>query len=134
MGFAQNFKTKTIFTARKNESVDGIWTIALDIGYSAIKGFSNNMIYSLDEQVECKDDSICLYDKVSSIENLDKDTLITLKEGLMSLDKTDYDIINNHYFKDLTQTEIAQLMGMNQVQVSRREKKILVKLKDKLVS
>lgn len=95
---------------------------------------SNNMIYSLDEQVECKDDSICLYDKVSSIENLDKDTLITLKEGLMSLDKTDYDIINNHYFKDLTQTEIAQLMGMNQVQVSRREKKILVKLKDKLVS
>ena len=41
---------------------------------------------------------------------------------------------NNHYFKDLTQTEIAQLMGMNQVQVSRREKKILVKLKDKLVS
>lgn len=46
MGFAQNFKTKTIFTERKNESVDGIWTIALDIGYSAVKGFSNNMIYS----------------------------------------------------------------------------------------
>ena len=41
-----NFKTKTIFTERKNESVDGIWTVALDIGYSAVKGFSNNMIYS----------------------------------------------------------------------------------------
>ena len=34
----------------------------------------------------------------SSESTLDKDTLITLKEGLMSLDKTDYDIINNHYF------------------------------------
>ena len=42
----QTFKTKTIFTERKNESVDGIWTVALDIGYSAVKGFSNNMIYS----------------------------------------------------------------------------------------
>lgn len=45
MGYTQNFKTKTIFTERKNESVDGIWTVALDIGYSAVKGFSNNMIY-----------------------------------------------------------------------------------------
>ena len=46
MVHTQNFKTKTIFTERKNESVDGIWTVALDIGYSAVKGFSNNMIYS----------------------------------------------------------------------------------------
>jgi plasmid segregation protein ParM len=46
MIYTQNFKTKTIFTERKNESVDGIWTVALDIGYSAVKGFSNNMIYS----------------------------------------------------------------------------------------
>lgn len=40
-----SFKTRTIFTERKNESVDNYWTIALDIGYSAVKGFSNNMIY-----------------------------------------------------------------------------------------
>lgn len=46
MIYTQNFKTKTIFTERKNVSVDGIWTVALDIGYSAVKGFSNNMIYS----------------------------------------------------------------------------------------
>lgn len=45
MGYTQNFKTKTIFTERKNESVNGVWTVALDIGYSAVKGFSNNMIY-----------------------------------------------------------------------------------------
>lgn len=40
-----NFKTKTIFTKRKNEDVDGVWAIALDIGYSAVKGFSNNSVY-----------------------------------------------------------------------------------------
>lgn len=41
-----NFKTKTIFCERKNESADGIWSIALDIGYSAVKGFSNNNVFS----------------------------------------------------------------------------------------
>lgn len=95
---------------------------------------SNNMIYSLDEPVECNDDTICLYDKIGQIDNLDKDTLITLKQELNSLDKDEYNIISSHYFKDLTQSEIASELGMNQVQVSRREKKILVKLKDKLAS
>ena len=95
---------------------------------------SNNLIYSLDEPIECKDDTICLYDKVGQVENLDKETLIALKQELMSLDKEDYDIINGHYFQDLTQSEIADELGINQVQVSRREKKILVKLKDKLTA
>lgn len=106
--------------------------LGIDEIYIADALASNNIIYSLDEPVECMDDSICLYDKISSIENLDKDTLIALKQELMSLDKKDYDIINSHYFKDLTQSEIADELGMNQVQVSRREKKILTKLKDKL--
>lgn len=40
-----SYKTKTIMTPKNNIGVDGIWTIALDIGYSAVKGFSNNSIY-----------------------------------------------------------------------------------------
>lgn len=41
-----NFKTKTNFIKRKNPSVDGVWGIALDIGYSAVKGFSPNSVFS----------------------------------------------------------------------------------------
>lgn len=40
-----DFKTKTIFRERENIAVDGVWSVALDIGYSAVKGFSNNSIY-----------------------------------------------------------------------------------------
>lgn len=40
-----DFKTRTIFLERRNLSAPGIWSIALDIGYSAVKGFSNNMVY-----------------------------------------------------------------------------------------
>lgn len=93
---------------------------------------SNNVVESLDEPVQCKDDTICLYDKISVVEHLDKDTLIALKEELQSLDREDYNIINSHYIKDLTQSEIANELGMSQVQVSRREKKVLVKLRQRL--
>lgn len=93
---------------------------------------SNNSVASLDEPVQCKDDTICLYDKIGMVEHLDKDTLIALKEELQSLDKEDYNIINSHYIKDLTQSEIAKELGMSQVQVSRREKKVLVKLRENL--
>ena len=40
-----NFKTKTIMLKRKNEMVDDAWGVALDIGYSSVKGFSPNSIY-----------------------------------------------------------------------------------------
>ena len=41
-----NFKTQTNFIKRKNPSVDNAWGIALDIGYSSVKGFSPNLVYS----------------------------------------------------------------------------------------
>lgn len=40
-----NFKTKTVFIPRRNCSVKEFWGVALDVGYSAVKGFSNNMVY-----------------------------------------------------------------------------------------
>ena len=39
------FRTKTILMARKNESVSNVWGMALDIGYSSVKGFSPNAVY-----------------------------------------------------------------------------------------
>ena len=95
---------------------------------------SNNLVQSLDEPIECKDDNICLYDKIGYVETLDKDTLIALKHELQSLNREDYAIISKHYIQDQTQSEIANELGINQVQVSRKEKKILVKLKDKLTA
>ena len=41
----KDFRTKTIFMPRKNEGASNTWGIALDIGYSAVKGFSQNSVY-----------------------------------------------------------------------------------------
>lgn len=44
--YTQNFETKTVFQNRKNIALKEAWGIALDIGYSAVKGISPNRIFS----------------------------------------------------------------------------------------
>ena len=52
---------------------------------------------------------------------------------LDNLSEFERTLINFRYVDDLTQSEVAKNLGITQVQVSRYEKKILMKLKDNLV-
>lgn len=54
---------------------------------------------------------------------------IDLKNALIALPETERKIIELRYFKGLTQTVTAQHLGLSQVQVSRKEKAILLKLR-----
>ncbi len=58
---------------------------------------------------------------------------IALKQLLERLDARDRQLIILRYFKGQTQTKVAEQLGMTQVQVSRREKKILLGLREKLL-
>lgn len=58
--------------------------------------------------------------------------LISLKEVLGTLEAKDRQLIVFRYFGGKTQTQTAELLGMTQVQVSRREKKILAMLRERL--
>ena len=49
------------------------------------------------------------------------------------LELRDKQIILLRYYKDKTQSEVARILGISQVQVSRIEKKILNKMKKELV-
>ena len=53
-------------------------------------------------------------------------------EGLNNLNDEELKLINNRYMFDLTQQETSELMGMSQVQVSRKEKKVLEKIKNRI--
>ena len=48
------------------------------------------------------------------------------------LDEQEKTIIKLRYYSDLTQAKIAEHLGISQVQVSRMEKKILIKMRKKL--
>lgn len=69
---------------------------------------------------------------VDSPEELLSD-LISLKQMLCQLEERDRRLIELRYFGNKTQVQTAQELGMTQVQVSRREKKILLWLRSQLV-
>lgn len=79
--------------------------------------------------------AIYLMDKIEFMED-ESDTMINhlaLKEVMESLEDKERDIITLRYFKDKTQTEIASVLGISQVQVSRLEKKILRTMRERML-
>lgn len=60
-------------------------------------------------------------------------TSIALYQVMEELDEHDREIIRMRYYSGLTQTVIAERLGMTQVQISRREKAILKQMREKLI-
>ncbi|WP_315117534.1 RNA polymerase sporulation sigma factor SigF [uncultured Clostridium sp.] len=94
----------------------------------------NNMQYLYDTIHQDDGSPIMLIDKIS--ENYEEDSeivnRIALKEAISKLDVKSRQIIMLRYFKDKTQVEVAKMLGISQVQVSRIEKRVLKMMKDKL--
>ena len=59
--------------------------------------------------------------------------VISLKNEIEKLPDKDREIILMRFFQNKTQTQTAQLLGMTQVQISRRERKILEQLRSQLL-
>lgn len=59
--------------------------------------------------------------------------LLALRQSLGELCEEDRRLIFLRYFRNETQCRTAEILGMTQVQVSRRERKILAGLREKLV-
>ena len=58
---------------------------------------------------------------------------LALEQTLDTLQKDERDIIELRYFRGMTQSKTAEVLGLSQVQVSRKEKKILMKMRQKLI-
>jgi RNA polymerase sporulation-specific sigma factor len=77
---------------------------------------------------------ILLIDRISCNEGEDIDVIdrLALKEVLSALEPKERQIIMLRYYKDMTQCQVAKVLGMSQVQVSRVEKKIMGKLRQNI--
>jgi len=80
-------------------------------------------IMSLDNETERP-----IYETIADPKNNISNNLIDLQDSLNTLTEEEKEIINYRYFKDLTQSETAKILGMSQVTVSRYEKKSLTKM------
>lgn len=87
-------------------------------------------------QEESNDGKISIIDKISSEKDETEITVnkIFIKELLNKMDSRDRQIIMLRYFNGQTQSQVAKMLNISQVQVSRIEKKILNKMKIELIS
>lgn len=91
------------------------------------QSFSN-----LEEIISKDGKNLTLLDVVS---DKDKDKMIDnliLKETLNNLTEEERQILMLRYYDERTQQEVANILGTNQVYISRNEKKVLKKLKEDL--
>ncbi len=113
--------------SRLNLSVEDI-IMAIESGYETLSLFSP--AYGMDES-----DSSLLIDTVDfkvSDEEVKIINRIELRGILNTLNTTEKQIIMLRYFKEKTQTQIAKMLDISQVQVSRLEKKILENIRSRM--
>ncbi len=92
--------------------------------YTALDENSPNPEYLIDKLTRSEDGENMSYERL-----LDK---ISIEKAMEELDEQEKTIIKLRYYSDLTQAKIAEKLGISQVQVSRMEKKILIKMRKKL--
>ena len=110
-----------------NQEVADYLNVDINIYNDAIN--SVGCVDSLDYQITT-DGNIDLYDVIGN--QIDLDTIVMLNNELSKLDPLDREIILSHYLYDLTQMEIANKIGLNQVAVSRREQKVISLLRSNM--
>lgn len=89
-------------------------------------------ILSLDEESNIEDKN--LYDQIPDQKPVSIEDHIAVAECLDTLDDAERKIIDYRYFKDYTQQETANKLGMTQVMISRYEKKGLQKMRSFIAS
>lgn len=102
--------------------------------YDVILAFeANQFLYSLDETIYQNDGSpIILEDKISNPKEEDVVLKLSLKDEITKLDQREQLLLYYRYDLSMKQDEIAKKLHISQVQVSRLEKKIIQKLKERL--
>ena len=94
---------------------------------------ANTNPLSLNDKFDDGEDSITLFDRVAdnfTVENyIDK---LALREMIEKLDAREKQVIIMRYYLDKTQSEIANELGVSQVQVSRIENKVLKEMRENI--
>lgn len=89
-------------------------------------------VKSIDEDMDDGSENMLI--KQVKVESYEDETIrkLVLKEELNKLEEKERNIIVLRYFYNKTQTQIAEQYGISQVQVSRIEKKILLKMRENI--
>ena len=94
-----------------------------------------NNVRSLNDEIQNEDGSKYSFIDKNLLEDTEEEKIvdkIMLLDSVNALNVRDKNIIDLRYFKEKTQSQVAKMLGISQVQVSRIERKILSKLKESM--
>ena len=124
-------KAKEVLYQRLNrEPTDFELLLFLEIDEQEIINaeLATSLVESLDNDIEDN-----LYNKTGYIKKEYEGEILDLKTEINNLKELEKQIIISRYEEGLTQQEVSKLLGINQTKVSREEKQILQKLRDRLI-
>ena len=78
------------------------------------------------------DEDVTLYNSVMSFDNGTSADVLDLRREIGKLDQEEQELIKKRYYQEMTRSEASKCLGMSQVQVSRKEGKVLQKLRQRL--
>lgn len=103
----------------------------LELDYKLVENIITSMqsIDSLERVITNSDKDLLLSDTVSDNKDYYNIDLLLLNEEINNLPEPWKEVIKLRYFEDKTQSEVAKMLGMNQVEISRGESKVLKKIR-----
>ena len=88
--------------------------------------------YNLESSIMQDGNKLCLLDTIRDESKDDMIDNLILKEQIDSLTREERELLWLRYYDDRSQTEVAKYFGTNQVSVSRKEQKVLKKIRNNL--
>ena len=105
-----------------------------DMSYEDAVSAIEAMTPALSLQEKLGDDDSSSFEELVGVDNSQEITdKLALSEALKNLPKDEQKLIYLRYYRGLTQSESAKQLGLTQVKVSRREKKIIEKLRKEMI-
>ena len=92
----------------------------------------NATVDSLDRIISTEDSNLMLYDTLGKNDRILENYPLIYE--LTQLSPEEKDIIISRYYNDMSQKEVGEALGMYQVEISRKEKKILQKIKNNIAA
>ena len=106
---------------------------AIDVAEELVVSALNarNVVQSMEEPINSDGKEITYHELIGD-KKLDIDMLLDLKYQLNNLPNDEKELIYKRYLYNKTQSELAKELNTSQVQISRKEQKILSKLRSNL--
>ena len=131
IGRVKEYLTQSLLREPTLDEIASYLSVSVDDVVRAIN--LSLSVKSMDYEMDLENES-CLYDYEAYTEKGYDEDILTLREELNKLPEEERKIIDIRYFKDKSQMETSKELGMSQVQVSRKENKILEKIRNNIAA